>query len=165
MDHNDNNHNDNNNAYTREYKLEAIGLTKFARFLPEIAIDEIFKETIKNGNVDINDNNAILLHLVNKLFSAVKKSEITDVNKFKMDSSDIKKIDGVRFVDDNINLLNKIGLTYESLQYENRYKRKKYILIVLKAIFLKFDYDFVSFRTSRNKASVTKYKVVKIAKT
>lgn len=155
---------DNVNMYTREYKLNAIGLTKYGDHLSNFAIDLIFNDKLAEEQPDekpINKEEIILL-LLNSVLSEMGKNEINDIAKFKVESSELKKIEGKRFVDDNIELFEKIGLTRDNLQYNFSLTRKKYIVTVLRTLVKLSGYDIVSFRSSRNKTSIMKYKTDKI---
>jgi predicted Zn-ribbon and HTH transcriptional regulator len=142
---------------SKQDKLNKIGLSKYESFLPDIAIDKIYEEMI------LKHKKELILSLLNKILVATNNKEINDILEFKINSIELKKIDAVKFVDDNIEIFEELEMNKnKDLQYNNRFKRKKYILIIIKAIAKYCNYNFESCQSSKkidnNKVSIIKYK-------
>jgi hypothetical protein len=88
----------------------------------------------------------VILNLLNKMLEEVGDKPITDISKFKIIVADIKKIEGEKFINDNIDVLKMVGIDpVRDLDYNLRNKRKKYILNVLKGLVSQVGYTVENF--------------------
>ena len=149
------------NDLTYEEKLHILGLSNNKKMLVAI-VDSLYDNYLEVHRP------IVVLRLLNKMLDEMGNyNNIDKFEDFKILVSDLKKIDGVKFVDDNVHILRNIKVDInEQLEYDLKNKRKNYILVVLKGLINIVGYNIKSFHSKirideTTLKTVVKYKIVK----
>lgn len=102
------------------------------------------------------ENKEIVRILLNKLLEEMNIPSILFIEDFKIEFSELKKINGEQFVKNNISLFDKLGLGKKELNYNSHKILKHYIVVVLKLLVELIDYRIVKYVSTKNKKTVTK---------
>lgn len=102
----------------------------------------------------------IVIILLNYILEELNKEKIDHIDEFKIQRPDLIQIDGASFVDDNLLLLDKIGLDKKKLKYSNRTKYKQYIIVILKIILSSINHELKMQHTTIKKKQITLYRIV-----
>ena len=113
------------------------------------------------------DKPSIILQLLNIMLVEMKYEKVVRMEDFKVIVADLKKLDGIKFINDNLDKLQSVKIDpIEDLEYEKRDKLKTYSINVLKGLVKIAGYKVESFfshtKINNKNKSVFKYKLVKI---
>lgn len=108
----------------------------------------------------------IVLQLVNNMLTEIDYDPITQLDDFKVVIADMKKLDGTKFINNNLEKLQLAKISpVKDLKYEQRNKLKDYGLRVLKELVKLVDYKVQTFcsrvQIDDVSKSVQKYRLIK----
>jgi len=118
----------------RTKKLLALGIEKehHVQFTP-ISVDTMY-EMFKHKVAFANKQEERLKYYLNEILSEYDHNLIDNPLNFKIDRSDIIKLDGKKFIDNHLKKLEEHNIQLKKLQYRNRKSTKTYGLTVLKSL-------------------------------
>lgn len=109
-------------------------------------IDSIYDKIIEKKY------NSLVLELVNKILSLANYKSIQRVEEFNMVLGDLIAIDGVQFINDNIDSIKQLDIDLDQdLSYNIRKKQKRFSIIILEVISSKNGYELYKYSSSRRK--------------
>ena len=125
-----------------EEKLKLLGLTDHKSTLSSMVDALYFKFH--------EDRKIVALELLNELLKDMGYDKINDFTEFRVIVTDLKKIDGVEFIDKHKDTFEKMKIDLvKDLQYNTKNKKKvNYIMTVVESIGTIFGYEFIIHRTS-----------------
>jgi hypothetical protein len=123
-------------------KLEVIGLSKYKDHLSNTAIDLIYEDKV------LSHKKKLILSLLNKILIASNNKEIKDILEFKITIKEFKRINAIEFIDNNMNILEELKIDKnKDLQYKSRFKKKNYLVIVVKELLKICNYKLESYQS------------------
>lgn len=150
------------NELTKIEKLKKLGIPEDKYdYFSKITTDIMYDNMLENLKKQTNEN--YMLHFLNMILRELNRDPIDRIENFIIKRDEYKKLDGVKFAEKNLKMIESYGVTKKDMHYGMRNTLKSFELMVLKKVAKALGYKLISkYRNKKNGKRYTIYVITKI---